>query len=1246
MSARRFVSRTMLACCALTVGLLVALTGTAWGAFTHNFVSAFEQGSEPFSGVEGVAVDQASGDVYVYDAGFGEGAGAILKFDGSGAPLGFSGIVGEPNRIEGVGSAGEGEGELAVDDSAGPAKGDIYVAAGGVVRVYGANGVSLGSLTPPSGWGSACGVTVDPTGNLYVAFLGGSGTRVSRYAPSSSLVSSSDYTGGLWGVGNACQLASDSSGGVYVGPLPEGPVNRFEALQFTPVEMQSFGSTIGEGRAVSVDPSNDQPYVAGYGQVSWFETNGGGLVSSFSGQGQGAFGNVHGLAVNGTTGRVYVADDEHGRIAIYGPTLQLADATANPASNVTSTSAHLSGTVNPNGMQVTACEFEVAGQAVPCSTSPGSGSEPVEVTATITGLTPATAYSYRLAVTDEHGTATSQEQPFTTFSAPTVDSTTVENAGYTNATVTAKINPQGTASVYHFEYGTTGSYGTTVPIPDGPLGAGSEDVTVSVPLTGLTEASTYHYRVVASNTWGVANGPDQTFTTYTTPVQTADTCPNAEIRNTQFASSLPDCRAYELVSPPEKDGGNVAADNLVLSTPDGNAIKYDSPRAFGPITGASTFYEEYISQRSTSNQGWATHPVSPLQKAEIQNTGMPSMYIAFSEDLSKGVYFAVTPIGPGHENVAQAENLYLRTDLLSAGLGNYELLSDSNTPQPAKVQGSEARDINFASASKDFSHILFSSRNNLTPETSTLNPELPKTYEWHDGTVRLVGILPNGEPAEASIPGGDVLAGGVEDWTINSMSSDGTRIIFTGAPFSLSSDAVSQLVPEEGNIYMRIDGERTIQLNASERSTPDPNEAAASFWGATPDDSKVFFMTVRALTDDAPVPSERLLYMYDFNAPEGKHLTLISVDHEPNRIIEEEYAAVVGMSVDSISADGSYVYFTGVNALVAGQEPVPPGAEELYVWHDGALRAIGHQDHAATRDARRRWSAIGSASIPQFRVTPDGLHAAFESRSRSVAKRAGVNIDGCDKVIGPDTCEEFFEYDYENDKLTCVSCNPSGAAPLSHAETERFPPPDGVISDQWSQLQKHWLSSDGRFVFFDTRDALVPQDVNGARDVYEYDARAGQARLVSAGSCGCDSYFQEATPDGSDVFFMTHQALVRSDIDTAGDMYDARVNGGIPGQNLPPVVACSGEECQGPVGSPPAFSVPSSASFSGPGNPAAAPVARVKPKVTRLTRAQRLKRALRACNAKHGARRARCRSVARARFGNGKARRTVRRHGR
>jgi len=168
MGARRLVFRTVFVCCVAMVGLLAAVVGSASGAFTHNYVSAFERaGGEPFSNVEGVAVDRASGDVYVYDAGFGEGAGAILKFDGSGAPVGFSGIAGEPNVIEGVGGAGEGEGELAVDESGGPAKGDIYVAGGGVVRVYGADGSSLGSLTPPSGWGSACGVAVDTSGDVY-----------------------------------------------------------------------------------------------------------------------------------------------------------------------------------------------------------------------------------------------------------------------------------------------------------------------------------------------------------------------------------------------------------------------------------------------------------------------------------------------------------------------------------------------------------------------------------------------------------------------------------------------------------------------------------------------------------------------------------------------------------------------------------------------------------------------------------------------------------------------------------------------------------------------------------------------------------------------------------------------------------------------------------------------------------------------------------------------------------------------
>jgi hypothetical protein len=138
-------------------------------------------------------------------------------------------------------------------------------------------------------------------------------------------------------------------------------------------------------------------------------------------------------------------------------------------------------------------------------------------------------------------------------------------------------------------------------------------------------------------------------------------------------------------------------------------------------------------------------------------------------------------------------------------------------------------------------------------------------------------------------------------------------------------------------------------------------------------------------------------------------------------------------------------------------------------------------------------------------------------------------------------------------------------------------------------------------VFFDSPDALVPQDTNGRYDVYEYDVAAGEVRLISSGKSSSDSYFDEATPDGSDVFFTTREPLVAEDTDTVGDLYDARVDGGIAAQVQLPSPGCAGDACQGAAGVAPGFGAPSSQLYVGAGNlPAAPPPVAVKHKPKKL----------------------------------------------
>ncbi|HEX4837325.1 MAG TPA: hypothetical protein VFV03_02215, partial [Solirubrobacteraceae bacterium] len=271
MRARKLAAKAATLACALIVGLLF-VSGSACAAVTHNLLSTF--GS--FSSVQGVAVDQSTGDVYVYDAG----AGKVFKFDASGAPVNFSSTG--TNAIEGVGGAGEAEDEIAVDNSAGSAKGDIYVANGSHVGIYGADGKSLGELTEEAGkpWGKPCGVAVDPSGSVYVGLYP---EHVNKYTPAANPVVDADYVSSLWKLNSVCNVVVDSAGSLYADSWSEGPVTKYEALQFSLIETPASGSEVpGSGRSIAVDTATDPVtktaddlYVGRYTEVAQFEPAGG-----------------------------------------------------------------------------------------------------------------------------------------------------------------------------------------------------------------------------------------------------------------------------------------------------------------------------------------------------------------------------------------------------------------------------------------------------------------------------------------------------------------------------------------------------------------------------------------------------------------------------------------------------------------------------------------------------------------------------------------------------------------------------------------------------------------------------------------------------------------------------------------------------------------------------------------------------------------------------------------------------------
>ncbi len=311
------------------------------------------------------------------------------------------------------------------------------------------------------------------------------------------------------------------------------------------------------------------------------------------------------------------------------------------------------------------------------------------------------------------------------------------------------------------------------------------------------------------------------------------------------------------------------------------------------------------------------------------------------------------------------------------------------------------------------------------------------------------------------------------------------------------------------------------------------------------------------------------------------------------------------------------------------------------------------------------------------RVSPDGRYVTFMS-SRSL-----TGYDNRDAVSGrPD--EEVYLYDATTERLTCASCNPTGSRPSGRAERDfggtaediagvlgtstygedwiaaNLPPSDMLDYNGVSLYQPRALSDGGR-VFFNSSDALVPQDVNGQEDVYEFEPAGmgscssssvtfsvksdGCVSLISSGSSPEESGFMDASTTGSDVFFLTSSRLTSQDYDTSYDIYDAHeCTSAVPCVALPvsPPPCSSGDSCKAaPSPQPPIFGSPASATFTGSGNVVVGggfPTSVVTGKS--LTRAQKLAGALKACHRKAKRKRAGCEKQARRRY-SAKGARTV-----
>jgi hypothetical protein len=508
--------------------VLVALglaAGPAMATTGHNYTGQFGGAGNAVGtfngGPTGLVVRQSTGDVFASDPGHtlpdGTPAPRIERFDAGG-------IYQDSINLDAITYGGPGA--LAIDPAGATS---LYIGASnnldgtGAVLKYAATGALTYALVPNAGtaFTNPAAVAVDPTtGTVYVSAADTTtgAPQIERFSNTGTFVASYDGSAGAapdGAFGAVSSLAVDAAGRLYVLDGSRAKVYRYSGAGAYQLTLDSVSPV-----TVTADPISSEVYVveappAGQ-QVTRFTAGGAATANSF---GTTRITAASAVGVESSTGTVYTADPATAFVERFtsfaGPTVA-----TTPAASVDPNTETLNGTINPNSSAAT-FHFEYGLDrnygAATAETSAGSGAAAVLATDVAPGLTPNTQYHFRVVGSNATGTITGGDQTFTTAAAAPVTEDAPANANpisSTGATLNATINPNGSATTTHFEYGTTTAYGSVTPDDSASAGAGQGDIGVSAAVTALTPGTTYHFRVVASNgTGGDINGADQTFST-------------------------------------------------------------------------------------------------------------------------------------------------------------------------------------------------------------------------------------------------------------------------------------------------------------------------------------------------------------------------------------------------------------------------------------------------------------------------------------------------------------------------------------------------------------------------------------------------------------------------------------------------------------------------------------------------------------------------------------------------------------
>lgn len=827
-----------------------------------------------------------------------------------------------------------------------------------------------------------------------------------------------------------------------------------------------------------------------------------------------------GLGLDRATGQLFVATSFDTDLGYVGTRVYLLDvaggsatASLDSVSDITASSAVVNATIDPNGPPLVSYHVEYSLDGSKWSSTPevvvGTQETPQSIAATLapagSGLDPGTLYHVRLAVTKAFNPPIiTGEKTFTTaLAAPEVETVGSPLRTATTAMLEGRVNPRGSATTYHFEYGDAGPCDSnpcqaTVPVT---AGSGSAIRLVAQRASDLVAGTVYHYRIVADN--GIAGSPK--FGEDMTVRTRADDDPLAHGR---FAGPSGSDRAWELVSLPD-NGGNPVTGGLSFSNDGSRAIYQGSGGS--AVSDSGTSFSMYFADRTPT--GWQSKQLSPPRDQLIGVNWFPPTGNA---SLSELFILNFDPVGQRSALWRLQPN------------GEPSLLH--NAP-PGQYGG-------FYSASDDGSRNIVSLKGSVDP-SHPAPPGVENLYDISSGTPQLISLLP-----------GDIVpACGVtqESFPVNAarrptrwLSPQGSLLVFPARGSSCGPG-------NPADLYLRdLIAEETFKISGPPLSGA---LCDAEFVKQTP--GGVFFITGSRLSAEdtaADGCSGKDVYRYDIGEASVECVTCLTGGLAAK--VASEGAGGVGQL--AVAGDGSRVYFVTSNRLLPGV--VTPAAYRVDV-ESGELAYVGPVgEQGSIGDSVKFGSALSSdGSVLIFRSSSAALNTLngpqnggtaqyyrYDDDDRSLvcvscpqdgsmpAERASTLASGSVAFeVGPNADP------LDDDGDTFVFSTPNSLAPPDQNTVEAGQNPAGGLDVyEWrdgrvllvSDGLTHWpnenvapapsgVSSDGRDVFFTAAAQYTPDALDGYNRLY--DARIGGGIDFPVPPKPCPLEVCQGTPKGA-----------------------------------------------------------------------------------------------------------------------------------